>query len=161
MPKHKHRMRETRLGRVETSCICMSFDSCLESENCIRVIESSYLYVTDCQRCYSPRPNECTPKVITRWTMDSWCPQRCITICHTHSGVCSAMNVLLTMRRPRLLGTLKSSLHKDGTSNHTVRSSASKRIPCHPRVSIMVRPWKLWKKIAQSPCKIQQGLPYP
>lgn len=54
-------------------------------------------------------------------------PHRC--------GVCSAMDVLLTLRRPLLLGSLKSSIHKDGTSNHTGRSSASKRIPCHPQVS--------------------------
>ena len=57
---------------------------------------------------------------------------------HPHRcGVCSGMDVLLILRRPRLLGSLESSIHRDGTSKHTGRSSASKRIPCHPQVSIM------------------------
>lgn len=55
-----------------------------------------------------------------------------------HCGVCSPMNVLSTVKIPKLLGSLGSSIHSDGALNHTARSSASKRIPCHLEVSVAV-----------------------
>lgn len=58
---------------------------------------------------------------------------------HPHlCGVCSPMNVLSTAKSPKLLGSLGSSIHSDGALNHTARSSASKRVPCHLEVSVTV-----------------------
>ena len=78
-----------------------------------------------------------------------------------HCGVCSPMNVLSLVKRPRLLGSLGSSIHSDEALNHTARSSASKRVPCHLQVSDTAQSWRMWKKIAQPLCKVKQGLPCP
>ena len=58
---------------------------------------------------------------------------------HPHNcGVCSPMNVLSLVKRPRLLGSLGSSIHSDEALNHTARSSASKRVQCHLEVAVTV-----------------------
>jgi hypothetical protein len=56
-----------------------------------------------------------------------------------HCGVCSPMNVLSTVKSPKLLGSSGSSIHSDGALNHTARSSASKRVPCHLELSVTGR----------------------
>lgn len=78
-----------------------------------------------------------------------------------HCGECSAMNIILTVKSHRLLGSLRSSIHSDRALNHTAWSSASKRVPCHLELCVTVKTWKMWKRIAQSLCKTQQGFPYP
>ena len=81
---------------------------------------------------------------------------------HPHRcGVRGAMFVLLAVEKLRLLGSLRSRIHKNRALNHTARSSASKRVPCHLQVSDTAQSWRMWKKIAQPLCKVKQGLPYP
>lgn len=140
----------------------MSDNSFLESQNRIRDIKQLVLY-----GCFSPILMSATEQVRSEGdhSIDDGLlvfaamyremshPHRC--------GVRGAIFVLSTVEKLRLPGSLRSRIHKNRALNHTARSSASKRVPCHLQVSVTAQPWRMWKKIAQPLCKVKQGLPCP